>query len=111
MVAKGIWYLIHLSPIQLIFTWIKGHADFPGNDTVDTISKWITTHVHIHIHPNHYLPSSTTNIHLQHIPIPSKVTSKHTKHSPFTNITISTFHSAMTSFSTLHGFFASFLNG
>ena len=57
---------------------MKGHANFPGNDTANTISKWITTHAYFHL--NLYLPTSTTIIHLQHTPTPGKVTSKHTKH-------------------------------
>ena len=38
-----IWHLLqHLKHIAILFTWIKGHADFPGNDAADSVSKWST---------------------------------------------------------------------
>ena len=40
-----IWHLLeHLKHVTILFTWIKGHANFPGNDAADSVSKWSTTH-------------------------------------------------------------------
>ena len=61
--------------VTILFTWIKGHANFPGNDFADSVSKWSTTHFD-------YLLSATATTHLaiNRTPLPSKITSKPTKH-------------------------------
>ena len=71
-----IWHLLqHLKHITILFTWIKGHADFPGNDAADSVSKWSTTHFD-------YLlsPTTSTQFAINQTPLPGKITSKLTKH-------------------------------
>ena len=71
-----IWHLLqHLKHIAILFTWIKGHADFPGNDAPDSVSKWSTTHFD-------YLlsPTTSTQLAINQTPLPGKITSKLTKH-------------------------------
>ena len=71
-----IWHLLQrLRHLNILFTWIKGHAGFPRNDTADSIAKWITLHLSLHI-----TPSSSTTLALQQTPLPGKITTKHTKH-------------------------------
>ena len=52
-----IWTFLHSSPLRIIFTWIKGHADFPGNDYSDAISKWAPNN--INYPPRSHQPNST----------------------------------------------------
>ena len=73
-----IWTFLHCSPLHIILTWIKGHADFPGNDYSDAISKW-SSH-HINYPPGSNEPSSTYFINHQYTPLPSKVSFKFVKH-------------------------------
>ena len=71
-----IWHLLqHLKHIAILFAWIKGHANFPGNDAADSVSKWSTTHFD-------YLlsPTTSTQLAINQTPLPGKITSKLTKH-------------------------------
>ena len=63
-----IWTFLHSSPLHIIFTWIKGHGEFPGNDYSDVISKWAS--IHINYPPGSHQPSSTYFIYHQHTPLP-----------------------------------------
>ena len=71
-----IWHLLqHLKHVTILFTWIKGHANFPGNDAADTVSKWST------IHFDYLLsPTTSTQLAINQTPLPGKVTSKLMKH-------------------------------
>ena len=73
-----IWTFLHSSPLQIIFTWFKGHADFPGNDCSQAISKWASTH--INYPPGSPQRSSTYLIYHHHTPLPGKVSLKSVKH-------------------------------
>ena len=73
-----IWTFLHSSPRHIIFTWIKGYADFPGNDYSDAISKLASTHIN---YPRgSHQPSFTYFIYHQHTPLPGKVSLKSVKH-------------------------------
>ena len=37
-----IWGFLHNTQLHIIFTWIKGHADFAGNEHSDKISKCVS---------------------------------------------------------------------
>ena len=66
------------STLHITFTWIKGHADLPGNDYSDAISKWASTH--INYPPGSHQPSFTYFIYHQHTPLPGKLSLKSVKH-------------------------------
>ena len=42
-----LWPLFNQTNLTIIFTWIKGHADFEGNELADTVSKCISFHIYI----------------------------------------------------------------
>ena len=63
--------------LHKIFTWIKGHADFTGNEYSDTISKWASNN--INYPPGSHHPSSTYFIYHQYTPLPGKVSLKSVK--------------------------------
>ena len=42
-----LWHLLKKTNLTIIFTWIQGHANFKGNNVADTISKWISSHIHV----------------------------------------------------------------
>ena len=73
-----LWHLLKKTNLTIIFTWIKGHANFEGNNVADTISKWISSH--IHIPTNQLTPPEFPSILHNNTPVPGKVTTKHTKH-------------------------------
>ena len=71
-----IWHpLQHLKHITILFTWIKGHANFPSNDIADSVSKWSTTHFNCLLSP-----TTSTLMALNQTPLTGKITSRLTKH-------------------------------
>ena len=89
--------------LTIIFTWIKGHANFEGNNVADTVSKWISSH--IHIPANQLSPPDSPTILYHNTPLPGKITAKHTKllHEAHTHTTTSTSRLAPPFFSPPHG--------
>ena len=72
------WEFLHNTQLRIIFTWIKGHADFDGNDHSDTISKWVS--LNLHQHPEHHNPDTFHFIYHNHTPLPGRITRKTVKH-------------------------------
>ena len=73
-----LWHLLKNINFTIIFTWIKGHANFEGNDMADTVSKWISSH--IHVSANQLTPPELPSILHHNTPLPSKISTKYTKH-------------------------------
>ena len=73
-----IWEFLHNTHIHIIFTWIKGHADFDGNEHSDRISKWVS--INLHQHPEHHNPDTSHFIYHNHTPLPGRITRKTVKH-------------------------------
>ena len=69
-----IWEFLHNTHLHIIFTWIKGHADFAGNEHSDKISKWIS--LNLHQHPEHHNPDTFHFIYHNHTPLPGRITRK-----------------------------------
>ena len=73
-----LWHLLKNINFTIIFTWIKGHANFEGNDMADTVSKWISSH--IHVPANHLTPPELPSILHHNTPLHGKISTKYTKH-------------------------------
>ena len=59
-----IWEFLHNTHLHIIFTWIKGHADFAGNEHSYKICKWIS--LNLHQHPEHHSPDAFHFIYHNH---------------------------------------------
>ena len=70
--------LLHNTHLHKTFTWIKGHADFDGNEHSDKISKWVS--LNLHQHPEHHNPDTFHFIYHNHTPLPGRITRKTVKH-------------------------------
>ena len=73
-----IWEFLHNTHLHIIFTWIKGHADFDGNEHSDKISKCVS--LNLHQHPEHHNPDTFHFIYHNHTPLPGRITRKTVKH-------------------------------
>ena len=73
-----IWEFLRNTHLHIIFTWIKGQADFAGNEHSDKISKWIS--LNLHQHPEHHNPDTFHFIYHNHTPLPGRITRKTVKH-------------------------------
>ena len=79
----ALWYnhilnFLHNTHLHMIFTWIKGHADFNGNEHSDKISKWVS--LNLPQHPENHNPDSSHFIYHNHTPVPGRITRKTVKH-------------------------------
>ena len=76
------WTFLHSSPLHIIFTWIKGHADFPGNDYSDAISKWASNNINYPPGSHHQIPltSFITSAHHSQVRYPSNLSNTYSLH-------------------------------
>ena len=65
---------LHSRTLHIIFTWIKGHADVPGNNYSDAISKWAS--YSINYPAGSHQPGSDDFIYHQYTPLPGNVSLK-----------------------------------
>ena len=102
-----IWEFLHNTHLHIIFTWIKGHADFDGNEHSDKMSKWVS--LNLHQHPEHHNPDTyTTIIHHCQDALHAKLSNTH---SQAINTTTYTYLLAPTSTPTHRDFPDYLLNG
>ena len=73
-----IWDFLHNTHLHIILTWIKGHADFAGNEHSDRISEWVS--LNLPQHPEHHNPDTSHFMYHNHTPLPGRIGRKTVKH-------------------------------
>ena len=73
-----IWNFLHNTQLHIIFTWIKGHADFVGNEHSERMCKWVS--LNLPQHPENHNPDTSHFIYHNHTPVPGRITRKTVKH-------------------------------